>query len=291
MSAAGLSVVVANATSDGRAVAPAVAALAREFGDDGAQIVWVDRAGLVPEPPAQRFDVISAPADASRGDLYGLGLGRATGDVVAFTDSTTELLPGWRDAIESAFAGGARVIGGPVVPATPRSLRSWAGFLMEYVPHAVAPYTSATGDVSGNNVAYAASLLEDFRAGPVWKNVVNGRLSERGIRPTVVHGMRVSVRKSYGWRALSWDRIGHGRQFAIQRSATWTVTRRVAWALAAPLLPFVLFARLAAAAGRDATLRRKFVASAPAVLAAALCWSVGEAAGYLGGGSPRKGLL
>jgi hypothetical protein len=61
--------------------------------------------------------------------------------------------------------------------------------------------------------------------------------------------------------------------------------------LGAPLLPVVLFTRLAGAARRDAELRRRFTVAAPAVLAASLCWSAGEAIGYLAGGEPRRGLL
>lgn len=286
-----LSVVVANASGDRAVVAPALSSYARELGDNGVQLVWVDRAALPVSPPMRRFESVQASPDASRGDLYGLGLSRADGDVVAFTDSTTELLEGWYAAVVDAFASGARLTGGPVYPATPRTFRSWAGFLMEYAPHAVPPYVNSGGDVSGNNVAYVASVLEEFRGGPIWKSAVNHRLATQRIRPAIVEGMRVRVRKTYDWPSLLRDRISHGRQFALQRSSGWRTGRRMARAVVAPALPAVLFGRLAAASWGDRDLRRHFTAAAPAILAASLCWSMGELAGYIARGEPRKGLL
>jgi hypothetical protein len=285
-----LSVVVANAARSGEAVVPALEGLAREARDADVEVLWVDRAGLRPEAPSRRFVRVDAAPEDGRGELYARGLAAARAPVVAFTDSETVLLPGWRRALEEAVAAGAAVVGGPVLPGA-RTARAWAGFLVDYAAHAVPPYRSASGDVSGNNVAYRAAVLAEVLDGPVWKSLVNARLAARGVRPVVAEGMRVEARRRYSWRALTWDRVGHGRQYALWRAAGWSRRQRIAWGLACPLVAGVLAMRLARTVARHPTLRRPPVRSAPLVALALGCWSVGEAAGYLRGGTPRKGLL
>lgn len=284
-----VSVVVADAAT-GRAPDPAVLEALASQTSDADEIVWVDGVGRDPAALG-RVALVRAPHDSSRGDLYALGLERARHPVVALTDSTTRLEPGWRDALERSIADGATVVGGPVLPSPGRSARGDAGFLVEYGPHAVPPYTSATGDVSGNNVAYRREALASTPAGAVWKFAVNARLKRSGVTPVLAEDMRVTVLKDYRWSDLVRGRFRHGRQYGGHRAAGWTPVRRALAAVGCGALPALALARLARAVGPDRTLRHTLAMSAPLVLLALLSWSFGEAMGYLFGTGDVHGLV
>ncbi len=275
-----LSLVVANVERLPSRVDDALRALRREL-VDGDQVVWVDAAGVAGESLVA--DRVAALPGMGRGDLYRLGLQAARHELVAFTDSATCVEPGWRAAVIAAFAGGADMVGGPVLPGDVCSGVSAAGFLVEYGPHAVPPFVSATGDVAANNVAYRRSVLTSVVPpdAPVWKTVVNARLRERGTRPCVAAGMRVVVRKQYRWGDLVAGRVAAGRLYGAQRGGSWTVSRRSVAALGCAVLPLLAYCRLFRRVATDPLLRSALLRNAPLVLLAFSAWSVGEALGYL----------
>ena len=277
-----LSIVVA--TSDGGpGPERCAAALAREL-CDGDEVVWTGPR----DPPGWLRPVRrAAPQFAPRGHLYGAGLAASRHDHVAFTDSNTEVGVGWRSGVSSGLDDHV-VVGGPVFPGEQRSLRSWAGFFVEYGPHATRPFRSATGDVSANNVAYRrgdlmAALSSD---GHVWKSAVNERLRALGIEPGIVDAMAATSAKEYGWRALSLERVGHGRLFGAQQAMGATHAHRIMASVRCSVLPFVAYMRLAARMLQSARLRRPFVLATPLICVALVAWSAGEASGYATG---RKG--
>jgi hypothetical protein len=276
----GLTVVVANRASASDQVRAGATALVGELDPESDQVVWVDSGGLAPPLSWPSLVTVAAPARASRGVSYRLGLDVSKGLLVAFTDSSTAVEPGWRDAALAALETGSGVTGGPVLPSGPRSMASWAGFLVDYGAHAVPPYRSASGDVSGNNVAYRRELLP---AGPVpiWKSEVNASLAARGIRPTLAPGMRVVAHRQYRWRDLARGRVPSGALYGTQRSASWGEGRRLAAALGCAGLPAVALCRTWARLAGQPQLQRRFLASLPAVLTATMAWSAGEATGYL----------
>lgn len=282
-----LSVVVANRAAHQAEVAPAVFALASQL-TEGDQLVWVDQAGLAPWPTLAGATVVGAPAGAGRGECYGVGLASACNVFVAFTDSATVVAPGWRDAAVAALEAGATVVGGPVSPAGPRSAATWAGFLLDYAPHAVPPFLSATGDVAGNNVAYRREALPD--TGPVWKSDVNSGLRAQGVAPTVAPGMRVTLNRSYRWADLGLPRARSGALYAAQRSRGWRPSKRAAAALGCGALPFLTFWRLWSTVRHDRALRRALISSFPCVAAAVFAWSTGEAVGYASGTGEASGV-
>lgn len=279
-----ISVVVADARADAPTVSRHLAALRSELSADD-QVVWVDVAGRPPE--AAGFTLVDAPPNCGRGQLYGLGLESARHAMVAFTDSRSELQPGWRAVAVKALGAGAKVVGGPVLPDRLHPLRTAAGFMVEYGPHAASPFHNARGDVSANNVAYAREALESVVSpgDPVWKSFVNERLASRGIAPVVLPDMRVTSIKRYGWHDLGCERAAQGRFFGSQRAARWSRARRVAAAAGCTGLPLLSYGRLWAQLRHDPRLRSPFIRCTPLVLVALASWSAGEAIGYLAGES------
>jgi hypothetical protein len=274
----GMSVVIANQTRDPARAAVGVPAMRRELADDD-EVVWVDAARLDAVPGLAPARTLRAPVDAGRGHCYGLGLTATRRDLVAFTDSSTVVERGWRMAAVAALDRGATVVGGPVLPSAPRSMPAWAGFLVDYAAHALPPYASAGGDVAANNVAYRRSALPtDGR--PVWKHQVNSELRALGVDPVVAPGMRVTVHREYRWADLA-ARFRSGCLYAVYRSRGWARGRRLLAGAGCSLLPALALGRLCATVRHDDLLRRKLLASLPAVILATTSWSAGEAVGYL----------
>lgn len=284
-----ISIVVAEVDEDPAARRRALRALAREVrsGDD---VLWVGRPATDMDIPG--FRLVAPGSGASRGELYGRGLEAADRPLVAFTDSLTEVGVGWRAAAVDALDAGARVVGGPVRPGAGRSLRSRAGFLVEYGPHAAPPYTNERGDVSANNLAYERSTLGAVVAAgaPVWKTVVDGELAARGITPRLVPAMEVTSLKQYRVDDILSARAHHGRLYGAQRSCGWSPLRRATAAAGCAVLPALAYARLAGRAGRDPSLRTDLVLTTPLVVVALLAWSIGEAAGYVSGTEGRHAV-
>jgi hypothetical protein len=261
---------------------PALTALEKELESSTDTIVWIDRAGLLPKGENEvRVVPETVSARSGRGEMYGRGLELARSDVIAFIDSSTVVQAGWRQALATACENGGRIMGGPLSPSLPRSMKSWAGFLVDYGVHAVSPFTSASGDVAGNNVAYVRSELNGLTTMPFFKTSVNRWLARREVQPVMVEGMRAVVTKTYGWRALTSDRFRHGREYSAQRRVEMGVVARLLRAGAGLGLPALLGLRLATRVLHDSKLGRHLLAAAPLVLAALMCWSAGEAAGYL----------
>lgn len=276
----GLSVVVANRMASGDDSLPALAALHRELDASSDQVVWADSAGLAPPASGTPTRVVALPSGASRGECYARGLAAVRRPLVAFTDSSTVVQPGWREAAVATLEAGAGVVGGPVLPSSPESATSWAGFLVDYGFHAAPPYTNASGDVAGNNVAYRRELLPEGRPA-VWKSEINARLRARGVRPVVAPGMRVAALRRYGWRDLGPGRVGPGALFATQRGKAWPLAGRIGAAGACTVLPLLALSRLWRRVRHVSELRRALLRSLPAVALALVAWTVGEAAGYL----------
>lgn len=274
-----MSVVVANRLHDPAEAGDALSSLRREL-DPSDELIWVDRAGLDTAALAVAVVAVPAPPTASRAHCYGLGLARARSALVAFTDSSTVAGVGWRAAAQGALEAGASVVGGPVLGDARSSARDGAGFLVDYGPHAVPPYTSATGDVSGNNVAYRRDVLPAAGA-PVSKSEVNARLAATGVRTVIVPEMRVTVRRAYSWRDLGPLRARSGAQYARWRSAGWPLGYRLPAAVACAALPAISLCRLWRTVRTDRNLRDWFVRGLPWVVLALTAWSAGEAAGYL----------
>ena len=86
------------------------------------------------------------------------------------------------------------------------------------------------------------------------------------------------------------QRFHYGRGYAADRAAFAARPRRVLYALFAPLLPFLLTARMA----RQAIAKGSSAAFAKAscwALMLNVAWSAGEAAGYVLGPDPRPRIF
>jgi hypothetical protein len=261
-----------------------VAAISTEL-VPGDEVIWV---GLGQPPGALARARHAEPLGPGRGGLFAGGIQVARNPHVAFTDSRTLVSPGWRRSAGEALDRHP-VVGGPVLPSGRRTVKSWAGFFVEYGPHATPPYTSSSGDVAANNVAYRHRTLADVTepGAPVWKSEVNARLRSSGINPCVVEAMSVTSTKQYRWHELTSARMSHGRLFGAQQSTAKHSSERLLFVVRSFFLPTLAYLRLARIIARNRALWRRFIVATPLIVVALVAWSVGEAVGYATGREAR----
>lgn len=275
-----LSVVVVNRSPCEADVSPAVRALEAILDPAADEVIWVDQAGLRPAFSHVHTTYVAVPRGSGRGTANEAGLAAAQRPLVAFIDSTTVIAPSWRDAACLGLEAGAGVAGGPITAGRPRSALGWAGFLTFYGHGAVAPFLSASGDVHGINVAYRRTLLPST-ADRVLKTEINLGLRARGVRPSLMEGMRVTVLREFAWVDLTRVRFRSGALYATVRSAGWSSTERGAAAVACLALPLLSGVRLWTRVRAHRELGYRMLLTSPAVAVSLVSWSIGEAVGYL----------
>lgn len=231
-------------------------------------------------------DVTVHPGGREHHDvLRARGLMVARGEIVGLLEDHARPDPRWAAQVASAHKAPHAAVGGAIENGVDRPL-NWAVYYCDFgkyqnpVPAGDAPYASDA------NVTYKRADLERIRSS--WQEafreiVVNGALRAAGrtivLDPGVVayqnrHGLSLgsALRERYSW----------GRSYAATRLAMLTLPRRLVFAALSPVLPAVLFLRMARTA-RERGSFRTFLRAMPMTTLLLLTWSVGEGIGYLWG--------
>lgn len=288
-----ISVVVASFRSPGL-VAESLDSLRSQCARHGAELILARAArepGVALAGIATDCRVIAAPADADVPRLRAAGLAEARGEWVALTEDHCVADPGWLDALSAASDPGVHVLGGRMGNAKRERAIDCGAFFSEYGffgGHRSRGTVREPPLVTGANVAYHRSVVAEVAAWARkgdWENVIHDRLHAAGRRFRLVPGARIRQNQSYRLAAFCRDRFEHGRDYAATRGRELPLWRRVALAATTPLLPALLTARIARSA--DPEERREFRRALPATLTFLAAWSLGEAAGYVGGDETR----
>jgi glycosyltransferase involved in cell wall biosynthesis len=278
-----LSIVVASWSSD-ESLERCLSSLAPQCG--GAEvIVATNRSAdrLEARYPQARF--LSGPERADVPILRRLGADASRGRLVAFVEDHAFACPGWAAALREAHGAGFDIIGGPVENALRARAVDWALYWIEYGAYMPPMRGGPVPRLSGLNVAYDRELLLSCRE--IWKealfeNEVNGVLCARGhslhLAPDAVVESHLPMTLGYGMRHLH----DGGRRYSRYRASRFPFATRVLLALASPLVPAVLFARLVRAIAERRPARFLELARALPFLALLLgAWGWGEAMGYV----------
>lgn len=216
--------------------------------------------------------------------LRARGVALARGALVAIIEDHVIVSPGWMSALQQAHAEGHGILGGPVDNGSAGTVVGWALYFVEYGMHMPPAPEGAVTTVSGVNVAYDATLLQNCR--DIWQrafheNEVHDALAAQGHRPWMVSQAVVTTQLPMSFGGAATHLFTGGRQFASYRAAQATCGSRAIRVLASPTIPFVLFARLvqrirARRPDRSGWLLR----SAGATLVILGAWAAGELTGY-----------
>jgi hypothetical protein len=275
-----LSVVVASRQEDGGPRA-CLDALASQRDGDTEVVVASAGAAALPEFPWTVW--LEGPVEATVPGLWGLGLDRAQGDVVAFTTAQFLPSPDWLATIREAHSRlGAAGIGGPIEPPAARTF-GWAIFFLRYSAYLAYRRETRVPDLAGDNTSYKRRALLDAGAigGEFWEQEAHRKLFARGQELVFVPQMKVQQRGAPPFGVFLRQRVRHGRRFGTDRASRRGRIWRMAAFVASPLVPGVLLAKVAVRVLRARRYAGPFVRSLPALAACAGAWGLGEGRGYL----------
>ena len=239
--------------------------------------------------PEARF--LRGPGQASVPALRTLGANAAGGRLVALIEDHAATGTRWAAALREAHRAGFGIIGGPVENGLTSRAVDWALYWVEYGCYMPPMRGGSVPRVSGLNVAYDRELLLSCRE--VWReslqeNEVNDALRVRGhtphLAPDAIVESYLPMTFGYGMRHL----CEGGRHFASYRASRCSTAKRAALVLASPLVPAILFARLARSiAGRRPGRLLQLLRAVPFVALLLGAWGWGEAKGYVAGMTGR----
>ena len=254
--------------------------LQKDFTD--VRFVAVEDRAIVERKPGSRehHDVLRAR-----------GLAVARGALLALLEDHARPNPRWCSNLAAAHQrSDAAAVGGAIENGVDRPL-AWAVYYCDFARYQNPVPDGPSFFASDANTAYKRAALESVR--PLWsesfrEGVVNGALLGAGqtlcLRSDVIVYQHRSDLTLGG--ALC-ERFVWGRSYARTRGASLSPLRRVAYALAAPLLPPLLLLRMAAIAWKRRRHFGKFVRAAPLAAILTCGWSAGECAGYLASAGRR----
>ncbi len=225
-------------------------------------------------------------------DAYAEGARHARASIVAYTEDHVYAEPDWAEALVAAHGAGDWAAVGPVLRnANPGSMVSWADFVQGFGPWAAPAPSGEREFLPGHNTCYRRDVLlargEGLAASLTSETVFHWDLRREGRRLWLEPRARIAH--------LNFGRLGpwlrgmyvHGRAFAAQRSAPWPFPRRLAFALASPLIPVVRLVRCLPNARRCRMPLRAF----PVLILGLAVDGAGQAVGTLAGEGPVREQL
>jgi hypothetical protein len=261
---------------------------------------------LTPEPDALNADekvvarfhsvkVVRADMSRGSGPVRGLAVREATAPVIVFGEDHCYPQAGWAEALLRAHEGEWAAVGPLVANANPGSLISWADLLKGYGPW-LAPGRSMERDhLPGHNSSYKrepllgfGSELDDLMEA---ESALQWKLRDRGFALYQEAGALVAHTNFEEWSVWIPVTYHSGRVFAATRALGWPIPKRLAFAAASPLIPFVrLWRHLRQAIEADfpASL---VVRVAPALAIGLVVDAAGQAVGTIAGPGTSRGFL
>ncbi|HXI19843.1 MAG TPA: hypothetical protein VNH46_02080, partial [Gemmatimonadales bacterium] len=231
--------------------------------------------------PAVR--VLAAPAGTTIPQMRAMAFEVATGENVAVIEDHVRVPRGWARAMLAAQARGEEVVGGAVENAATEKLVDWAAFLCEYSQLIPPLPAGPVPGLTGNNTVYRRARLERYgevwRAGR-WENHLHDALRRDGVtlyqHPEIVVGHK----KHYTVGEYLSQRYLYARSYAGARVAGEPAWKRLAYGLAALLLPPLLYRRVVATVWGKGRHRRELIRSLPLLALFVSAWGTGELVGY-----------
>ena len=290
--ASSLDIIIAAPASATR-LAECAQAVARQLPSDARTVtLTVAHASALPPALAQQFPRvhwIACESDATLPTLYGRALTETHGDWIALLDAECAVADGWLEVATdlslrapAALTAGARnddLFGGAVEPHALHSRAAWAAYFVDYGVFMLPLAAGAASAVAGNNLVMRRALLARapvFATPQFWKSHFVSALAAQGIAPKSAPSLVVTYAKNFPARVWFSRRFTHGRCFAALRVAHGSATTRSARALVAPIVPFVMGARLARDVWPKRRHRREFVLALPWIVAGLVAWACGE---------------
>jgi glycosyltransferase involved in cell wall biosynthesis len=229
--------------------------------------------------------VFQCSKDATVFSLRAHGVVQARGQIIALTEDHCTVSPEWIKSLISAYQTGHCIVGGCVENGLSRTVYDWALYFCEY--GMLMPPLSNGGAtlLSGVNVAYAREPLSKCRM--IWhstfhENEVHDALQSLGYRLYRVEDAWVLSHLTMTLGQAMAHLFKGGMHFGSYQIARTSYPVRLFRILAVPVIPMILFGRIACSVATRRLGRLVFILlGLPYILCLLAAWSLGEAIGYL----------
>lgn len=241
-------------------------------------------ADLIDKYPNIRF--IQFPQKVGIPFLAGAGIKQAKGEIVALTDASSEVGPGWINAIFEAHQSQHLVIGGAVEVNKQMKPVDWAAYFCEYGQFML-PLKAGLADVlPGNNISFKRSVLErgtEYIEPEFWKTYWCEKLKDEGTDLIAEPAMLIYYSKTFQIVPFFIRRFHHGRCFAGMRTSKSSAAKRMLYLGGSLILPFIFLYRTITTILAKKRFLNELVLSSPFIVLGIVFWSLGETCGYLAG--------
>jgi glycosyltransferase involved in cell wall biosynthesis len=212
------------------------------------------------------------------------GVEQATGDIVAVIEEHCRAAPDWLHRALAAHRGGDYgAVGGPVGDHAYKRLRDWVVYFCEYNGALPPARGGEATQLSAVNVAFKRRLLLEHPRlldDSFWAVPWGPALRDRGVKLLSVADMLVYHCGPFPFGYYLRQRFWFSRAYAGARARALPAWRRLAYLAAAPLVPALLFVRMARRVWEKRCHVGKFLRSAPLLLSVLPVYVAGEWVGY-----------
>lgn len=237
--------------------------------------------------------VIHCPERETVPALRRKGVDAAQGDIIAIIEEHCLAAPDWLDrAIEAFGKNDCGVVGGPVLDYSYKRLRDWVVYFCEYNSYLPPWREGEPHDLGSANIAYSRELLMKYRdvlGAGYWEAVLHPRLAADGIKFRAAPAMGVHHRGPFNFQYYLGQRYLFSRAFAGARSRHLPAAKKLAYILASPIVPFLLWMRMTRRVLARNCHVPKFLQICPLLVPVLTVYVAGEFVGYLAG--PGDALL
>jgi glycosyltransferase involved in cell wall biosynthesis len=231
--------------------------------------------------------VIHSPERETVPALRARGVEAAHGDIIAIIEEHCLAAKDWlRQALSGLAHAEYGAAGGPVVDYAYDRLRDWVVYFCEYNGYLPPARNGEVWDLNGANIAYRRQLLMDHRDlmyRGYWEASLHPVVLAGGSRFLSIPEMVVHHRGPFNYIYYLKQRYWFSRAFAGHRSKNMPFTKKLAYSVAAPLVPFLLFARMSKRVFNKRCRLEKFAQIIPLLVPALTVYVAGEWVGYVAG--------
>jgi glycosyltransferase involved in cell wall biosynthesis len=222
------------------------------------------------------------------GDARNIGVSKAEGEILAFTDADCFVESDWVNKIIEAHQKTEHpVIGGAVDNGNPESYIGWGYYFCEFsqwIPQSQNCYLVDIPTTCLSPKRWAFEKYGPFLEGIYCSDTAfNWSLEKAGYKPLFVPSIKVAHINIEDLKDFWQRKVRHGRYFAnvrvsLKNFSQWQIFLYIT---ISPLLPFLLFCRRMMNVVSKGTYIKEFILASPLVFFGLLGWSYGEFLGYL----------
>lgn len=206
--------------------------------------IGVDAALVAPLAAVQ---IVRLTSLSPTGPARAAAVRAARAPIVAFAEEHCFPAPRWAESFVEAHRGAYAAVGPAMSNANPDTIVSWADLVIGYGPW-MAPVPGGEVEyLPGHNSSYKRDVLmeydEQLDALMEAETVLQWDLRRKGKR-LLLEPAAQAAHTNFGlWSSWIPVMFLNGRAFADTRSSRWSLVRRLAFAAASPLIPFVRLSR------------------------------------------------